>query len=59
MGPRPPDFDEVVIRQSPTFVKWAGLEFGQKLRYACREFTKGQPEDEERLMRRIMIARRK
>ena len=58
MGPRPPDFDEDVIRQSPTFVKWASLEDGQRLRYACREFLKGHGDDEERLMRRIMIARR-
>lgn len=58
MGPRPPDFDEEVIRQSPTFLKWTQLEIGEKLRYACREFVRGQPTDEERLMRRIMIARR-
>ena len=58
MGPRPADFDEAVIRQSPTFLKWMALEFGQKLRYACRDFVKGQGDDEERLMRRIMIARR-
>jgi hypothetical protein len=30
----------------------------EKLKYACREFTKGHGDDEERLMRRIMIARR-
>lgn len=58
MGPRPPDFDEAVIMQSPTFVRWTKLEDGQKLRYACREFAKGHGDDEERLMRRIMIARR-
>ena len=58
MGPRPADFDEHVIKQSPTFVKWSTLEVGQKLRYACRDFVKGQGDDEERLMRRIMIARR-
>lgn len=58
MGPRPADFDEQVIRQSPTFVKWARLGVGEKLRYACREFVKGHGDDEERLMRRIMIARR-
>lgn len=58
MGPRPTDFDEALIRQSPTFVKWLTLPEGEKLRYACREFVKGQGEDEERLMRRIMIARR-
>jgi len=58
MGPRPPDFDEEVIRQSPTFLKWLQLEPGQKLRYACREFIRGHNEDEERLMRRVMIARR-
>lgn len=28
------------------------------MKYACREFTKGGADDEERLMRRIMIARR-
>jgi hypothetical protein len=58
MGDRPTDFDEVVIRQSPTFGKWCQLANGEKLRYACREFVKGQRDDEERLMRRIMIARR-
>ena len=58
MGPRPADFDEALVRQSPTFVKWMGMEPGQKLRYACREFIRGQGDDEERLMRRIMIARR-
>lgn len=58
MGPRPADFDEEIIKQSPTFVKWTDLQPGEKLRYACREFVKGQGEDEERLMRRIMIARR-
>lgn len=58
MGPRPPDFDEELIRQSPTFVKWTQLQAGQKLRYACREFIKDHQDDEERLMRRIMIARR-
>lgn len=58
MGPRPSDFDEDVIRQSPTFIKWEQLEMGERLRYACREFIKGQEDDEERLMRRIMIARR-
>jgi hypothetical protein len=34
------------------------LADGEKLKYACREFVKGQGNDEERLMRRIMIARR-
>lgn len=58
MGPRPLDFDETIIRQSPTFLKWASLTTGQKLRYACRDFVKGRGDDEERLMRRIMIARR-
>ena len=58
MGPRPADFNEEVIRQSPTFLKWAALPDGQRLRYACREFLKGHGDDEERLMRRIMIARR-
>jgi hypothetical protein len=58
MGPRPLDFDEEMIKQSPTFVKWQSLEEGEKLRYACREFVKGMPDEEERLMRRIMIARR-
>ena len=58
MGPRPADFNEEHIRHSPTFLKWASLEPGQKLKYACREFIKGRGDDEERLMRRIMIARR-
>lgn len=58
MGPRPADFDETIVRQSPTFCKWQTLEEGERLRYACREFVKGHGDDEERLMRRIMIARR-
>lgn len=58
MGPRPVDFDEDMIRNSPTFLKWLSLEMGQKMRYACREFVRGHGDDEERLMRRIMIARR-
>lgn len=58
MGSRPSDFDERVVRMAPTFKKWSALEEGQKLRYACRDFIKGKGNDEERLMRRIMIARR-
>ena len=58
MGPRPADFNESLVRQSPTFVKWERLAPGARLRYACREFIKGHGDDEERLMRRIMIARR-
>lgn len=58
MGPRPKDFDEDLVRQAPTFKRWLKLRSGEKLRYACREFTKGEDDDEERLMRRIMIARR-
>ena len=58
MGPRPHDFDEEGVRKSPTFVKWSKLKAGEKLRYACRDFVKGFGDDEERLMRRIMIARR-
>jgi len=58
MGPRPIDFDEDLVRRSPTFLKWETLAEGAKLRYACREFSKGRGKDEERLMRRIMIARR-
>jgi hypothetical protein len=58
MGARPHDFDEEVIKQSPTFLRWASMPDGAKLKYACREFVKGSGDDEERLMRRIMIARR-
>jgi hypothetical protein len=58
MGPRPADFDEQLVRQSPTYLKWSALADGEKLRYACREFIKGHGDDDERLMRRIMIARR-
>lgn len=58
MGPRPSDFDETLVKQSPTFIKWVQLNDGEKLRYACREFIKGHGDDSERLMRRIMIARR-
>lgn len=58
MGPRPPDFDETVVKQSPTYQRWEKLALGERLRYACREFIKGHGNDEERLLRRIMIARR-
>jgi hypothetical protein len=58
MGPRPPDFNEASLKQSPTYVKWCTLQDGEKLRYACREFIKGHEQDDERLLRRIMIARR-
>ncbi|GKY96309.1 hypothetical protein MPSEU_000590600 [Mayamaea pseudoterrestris] len=58
MGPRPFDFDETIVRQSPTFTRWLKLQVGETLRYACRTFCKGHGDDEERLMRRIMIARR-
>ena len=58
MGTRAPDFDESVVRKAPTFQKWLTLKDGQKIRYACRDFVKGHGQDEERLMRRIMIARR-
>eukprot|EP00529_Nitzschia_sp_RCC80_P028897 CAMPEP_0113475860 /NCGR_PEP_ID=MMETSP0014_2-20120614/19350_1 /TAXON_ID=2857 /ORGANISM="Nitzschia sp." /LENGTH=329 /DNA_ID=CAMNT_0000368817 /DNA_START=18 /DNA_END=1007 /DNA_ORIENTATION=+ /assembly_acc=CAM_ASM_000159 len=64
MGPRPPDFDEAKIKASPTYQKWRATKKGQTLKYAGRTYVKGgkQPGDsdneEERLMRRIMIARR-
>lgn len=58
MGPRPEDFNEELVRRSPTFKTWEKLAPGKSLKYACREFIKGEPDDEERLMRRIMIARR-
>jgi len=58
MGPRPLDFDEGIVRQSPTFIRWSQLKNGERLRYACRDFVKGNGDDDERLMRRIMIARR-
>ena len=58
LGPRPSDWDEPGIRASPTFLKWMALQPGQSLRYACLDFVKGYEDDEERLMRRIMIARR-
>jgi hypothetical protein len=58
MGPRPADFNEDLVKQSPTYAKWEKLQRGEKLKYACREFIKDHDQDEERLMRRIMIARR-
>lgn len=58
LGPRPTDFDEASIRASPTFKRWLLLPLGSELVYACRSFVRGGVEDEERLMRRIMIARR-
>jgi hypothetical protein len=54
MGPRPVDFDEDLIRQSPTFCKWAKLDHGETLKYACRVFVKGRGNDDERLMRRYV-----
>ena len=58
LGPRPDDFDEVSIRNSPTFQKWLALSPGKELLYASRSFVRGGVDDEERLMRRIMIRRR-
>mmetsp|Transcript_27898 Transcript_27898/g.43858 ORF Transcript_27898/g.43858 Transcript_27898/m.43858 type:complete len:314 (+) Transcript_27898:121-1062(+) len=58
MGPRPSDFNEEVVRRAPTFKNWEKLAKGERMMYACREFIKGEGDDEERLMRRIMIARR-
>lgn len=58
MGPRPEDFNEELVRRAPTFKNWEKLAPGETMRYACRDFVKGEPDDEERLMRRIMIARR-
>jgi hypothetical protein len=58
LGPRPPDFDEDHVQRSPTFCKWLALSPGSNLVYACRTFTKGGVDEEERLMRRIMIAHR-
>ncbi|KAL7493823.1 hypothetical protein ACHAWT_002646 [Skeletonema menzelii] len=58
MGPRPPDFNEELVRRAPTFKSWEKLAPGERMTYACREFIKGEGDDEERLMRRIMIARR-
>ena len=58
LGPRPDDFDEVSIRNSPTFQKWLALSPGKELLYASRSFIRGGVDDEERLMRRIMIRRR-
>jgi len=58
MGPRPADFNEELVRKAPTFKNWEKLAPGERMKYACREFIKGEADDEERLMRRIMIARR-
>jgi hypothetical protein len=58
MGPRPDDFNEELIRQAPAYKKWEALTPGGSMKYACRNFVKGCGDDEERLMRRIMIARR-
>jgi hypothetical protein len=58
LGPRPADFDEAALKQSPTFAKWQSLPPGTVLNYACRDFVKGADQDEERLLRRLMIARR-
>ena len=58
MGDRPADFDEEMCKKAPTYKKWISLKNGEILRYACRDFEKGSAVDEERLLRRIMIARR-
>ncbi|KAL3923932.1 MAG: hypothetical protein SGILL_001354 [Bacillariaceae sp.] len=58
MKARPADFNEEEVKKSPTFRKWMEAPEGTSIRYACREFIKGSVDDEERLMRRIMIARR-
>jgi hypothetical protein len=58
MGPRPADFNEEEVKKAPTWRKWLSVPAGSTLRYACRDFVKGNAGDEERLMRRIMIARR-
>ena len=58
MGERPLDFDEIVVKQTPTYQKWLQLKEGKVLRYSSRDFRKGNTKDEERLMRRINIARR-
>ncbi len=59
LGPRPPDFDEVHVKCSPTFRRWLLLSPGSELVYACRTFTRGGVDEEERLMRRIMMNRRR
>ena len=58
MKERPADFNEEIVRKAPTFKKWEKLASGQTLTYASRSFIKGSDDDEERLMRRIWIARR-
>mmetsp|Transcript_58781 Transcript_58781/g.70731 ORF Transcript_58781/g.70731 Transcript_58781/m.70731 type:complete len:234 (+) Transcript_58781:326-1027(+) len=58
MRERPKDFDEELVKRAPTFKKWEALKNGEKMRYFSREFIKGRENDEERIMRRIMIARR-
>ena len=59
IGPRPKDFDETMVRRSPTFQQWMALQPGTVLEYSGHSFTKGKSDDEERLMRRIMMVRRK
>lgn len=38
MGPRPSDFDEDMVRKSPTFKKWDALGKGQKVRRTLKMF---------------------
>lgn len=59
MGPRPDHFDEDAIRSTPTFIRWDQLPAGRSLNYSGREFLKGNVIDEERLMRRIMICKKR
>ncbi len=58
LSPRPPDFDEVHVKCSPTFRQWLLLSPRSELVYACRTFTRGGVDKEERLMRPIMMTRR-
>ena len=38
MGPRPADFDEALIRQSPTFGKWLQLQPGKPFFFSFVRF---------------------
>jgi hypothetical protein len=58
LGPRPANFDEQRIRVSFTFRRRLLLPPGSELTCDCRTFMRGEVDNEERLMRRIMIARR-
>ena len=42
------------INMNKTWIKWTELKPGETLKYQSREFRKGVPDDQEKLMTRII-----